>query len=157
MKGKVAVGVNISAGVCYIAVARSGILDMEDEFVRLVSAAHLDTGSRLADLRDRFAQELRRLDPDVVAIVQPRQGKFPMKFGAAWLRVSMETSLLLAANDLGIAYLPLSQDAIAKGIEASDIPSRMEELVGARTKYWSNRALAMAAAVASSTVDGDPK
>jgi hypothetical protein len=95
-----ALGVNVAGGVLYLAAV--DVAEEEDELGRPVQSnprlqpnTQLDDAHKVADVRDRFAQDLRAINPDVVGVVGTRQHS-GLAYKNAFIRVSAISAVLIA-------------------------------------------------------------
>lgn len=147
-------GVNIAAGVAYLALVNEAAVPDLDDAIKMVPAKGLTGATRLKDFADRFLQELRRLDVKTVAIAHTRR---PMqwKYTDAFERVSIEAAIMLTAETAGIRCISVKQDKEAADLVGISKPEQAEEeladALGLKgyVKHWKNRAVALMVAVAA--------
>lgn len=149
MTKKLAMGFHISSGAAFVGLATDGeTLLLDDEAERFRPAEHLAGADQLADFKSRVEQELRRIKPSIVGVVHPRLYS-NWQYKAAFTRVSLETAIMLAAHEAGVAYEVVKQERIAKALKlpVTKISEQAAERFGVTpSKYWANRAMAYAAA-----------
>lgn len=142
---------NIVAGTSYLALVEAPKSPVLDAAERLVPAKNLAGAARLRDFHDRFLQELRRLKPAVLAVVHTRAAA-GWVYAQAFDRISLEAAMMLAASEAGVRCESVGQEASAKAVGVP-LPKLQEKLAGAlgieSGKYWKERCLAVAGAVAA--------
>ena len=146
-------GVHIAAGTAYfgIVVCPDDPL-YDDPLERIQFAAGANLPEQVSDFSARVKQELRRIRPHAVGVVFPKLYA-QWKYTDAFRRVSIETAILLAAEELStpaqpIEFVQVKQDAMAKTL---GIPLPKMETVGSNrwpgvTRYRKERVYAFAAA-----------
>lgn len=114
-----ALGVNVAGGVLYLA-ALDVTTTEETELGRRVAlaprlqpSAHLDDAHKVADLRDRFAQDLRAISPDVVGVVGTRQYA-GLAYKNAFMRISAVSAVFIACVEGNKACREVKTEEIAR-------------------------------------------
>jgi hypothetical protein len=143
-------GVHVTAGVAYFGTAQGEIILADDPLEKIEPTAQLPVGMRLRDFRDRFGQELRRLQPASVGVI--RTTKFSQwTFADAWGRFSLEAIVLLAASDEKVPSQHVVAEDAARTVPCrpKDIAARSAQAWGVpKMRYWKQRAPAFAAGLA---------
>lgn len=119
---------------------------------RLTVDCGLAGAGQLADLADRFSQDLRSTAAERVALLATRKYA-QWKYVDAWDRISRITVVMLACDRHGVPFQEVKTEAVAKvvGTPAASIAQVALSRVGlaAAPKYWTTgRAEAFAAAAA---------
>jgi hypothetical protein len=130
-------GVNVAAGVVYIAARRP---DESLEVLKLEIAEHMDAAAGLRDFGERVAQELRRLQPSSVAIVEPKGRRQGWAYGEAFRRASLDTMVMSAAAQVGVPVERVATSHVIKALELDkeDPAGALEKRLGdPRPPYWS--------------------
>jgi len=149
-------GLTIVAGTVYAAVVECPEMPLlDDPFERLDLAEGLEGPAQLADFSARFKQELRRVAPLAVGVLNTRKYS-NWKYTDVFKRVSLEAAVMLAVEELSmpartIRYVLVTQEGLPKaaGIDAKTFPeSAHERWGGALRRYARERAVAIATAVA---------
>jgi hypothetical protein len=109
---------NLASGTAYCAVAASPQRLVDDPLVRIELAEGLEPAEQLVDLSARFQQELNRLQPIAVGIVQTLKTN-NWVYSKAWRRSTVEAVVMLTVADAStsehpIAYRQIGQKAMAK-------------------------------------------
>jgi hypothetical protein len=157
MGGSRVLGVNIAAGVAYLALIERPDIPMMIEAVKMAPSDALVDATRLKEFGDRFAQEVRRLEVGLVAVAHPRpRPSGGWKYGDAFERVAMEVTIMLSLKSAGIEYRCVQQHAAAKATGVSKPGEAHEELAGRVTgkpTHWDKRAVALMVALAAAGRD----
>jgi hypothetical protein len=152
---KCVLAVNLAGGTAYCAVASPPGELVEDDLVRIELAEGLGDAEQLADFAARFRQELRRLRPVAVGVIQTTKTS-QWVYSYAWRRVTVESAIMLttveaSTSEHPIDYKLLKPSAMAKAV---DIPLRkLYEVAGKRwgaavPKYRKDRLPAVVGALA---------
>jgi hypothetical protein len=118
-------GLTIAAGTIYAAVVECPDTPIfDDSFERLDHAAGLGGPAQLADFSARFKQEIRRIRPTAVGVLNTRKYA-NWKYADAFKRVSLEAAVMLAVADLSspahtIKYALVSRERLPKALEIPD-------------------------------------
>jgi hypothetical protein len=148
-------GVHIAAGKAYFAVVSCPDTPVyDDPLERMQLAAGANLPEQVADFSGRFKQELRRIRPSAVGVVFPKLYA-QWRYSAAFTRVSIETAIILAVEELSIPahaieFVQVKQDAMAKKVGIPlpkmgvDGRARWEGM----KRYQADRVYAFAAATA---------
>jgi hypothetical protein len=148
-------GVHIAAGTAYFAVVACPDTPVyDDPLERIQPAVGADLPEQVADFSGRFKQELRRIRPTAVGVVFPKLYA-QWKYAAAFTRVSLETAIILAVQELStpahpIEFVQVKQDAMAKKVS---VPLPKMDTEGRKRwagipRYQAERVYAFAAATA---------
>jgi hypothetical protein len=145
-------GVHVASGIAYFGVSnRQGVPLMDDDLECIRPTAQLGDAERLDEFRKRVVQEIRRLDPAEVGIFRTTK-YFNWTFKNAWARFPLEAAVMLAATDEQVpSRHVVAEDAARRaGGDKTKIPERAAAAWGVppAKRYWKERALAFAAAVA---------
>jgi hypothetical protein len=148
-------GVHIAAGTAYLAVVACPDTPLyDDPLERIQLAAGASLPEQVADFSGRFKQELRRIRPAAVGVVFPKLYS-QWKYSAAFTRVSVETAIILAVEELStpahaIKFVQVKQDAMAKkvGIPLPKMASEGKKRWAGISRYQAERVYAFAAATA---------
>lgn len=148
-------GVNLAGGTAYCAVASPPDRLVDDPLVRIELAEGLEPAEQLIDLGARFQQELNRLQPVAVGIVQTLK-RNNWVYSKAWRRATVEAVVMLTVADAStserpIAYRQIGPKAMAKaaGIQLKTLQEDCAERWGDRVPmYRKERFPAVAGAMA---------
>jgi hypothetical protein len=143
-------GVAIVAGVAYLAVVDApGAARLDDPLKKLELAGSQDDAAALRDLGERFRQELRRLGPRAVAVVQPKPRQQGWPYTQAFARTSIEVVIMVVLADEGIPYAPAKPTETLRALKIPDdgTGEALAERLGGKDMYWRQRWLAFAAAL----------
>jgi hypothetical protein len=153
MAGSLVLGVNIAAGTAYLALVEAPDKPMLAEPEKMALSNALTDATRLKDFGDRFAQEVRRLGVQLVAVAHPRpRPSRGWKYDEAFERVAMEVTMMLSLKAAGIEYLSAQQHKAAKAAGVSEPAEAANELarrLSAKPKYWDKRSIALMVALAA--------
>lgn len=122
-----------------------------DEIERLKPAEHLAGAAEARDFHDRFLQELRRVRADAVAVAYVRRHS-NWNYKEVFGRVMAETCIMLAATAHQVPFYSVGPEAASKVVGVpldslqTGIAPKMSITAG---KYWKERSLALAVAVAA--------
>jgi hypothetical protein len=110
--------VNLAGGSSYWALVEAPDLLVTGEVERIDLAEGLDPAEQLADFAARVRQELSRLEPVAVGVINTRKYA-SWKYADAWRRVTMEAAVMLSAeavstNSTPIHYQLVKQETMAK-------------------------------------------
>lgn len=119
---------------------------------RLTVDCGLAGARQLADLADRFGQDLRSMAAECVALLATRKHA-QWKYAEAWDRISRITVVMLACDGQGVGFQEVKTETAGKalGTPADNVASVAPSRVGWATppEYWTTgRAEAFAAAAA---------
>jgi hypothetical protein len=155
MPASLVLGVNIAAGTAYLALVERPDKPMLKEPDKMAPSDALADATRLKDFGDRFAQEVRRLGVQLVAVAHPRpRPSRGWKYDEAFERVAMEVTMMLSLKAAGIEYVSVQQHKAAKTAGVSEPAEAANELVkrlGVKPKYWDKRAIALMVALAAAS------
>lgn len=154
-KAQCVLAVNLAGGTAYCAVASPTGELLGDALERIELAEGLDPAEQLADFAARFRQELSRLGPVAVGVVNTRKYA-SWKYADVWRRVTMEAAVMMvvveaSTGDKPIQYKLVKQETMAKTVE---IPlAKLQEICTERwgdqvTKYRKDRFPAVVGAMA---------
>ena len=113
--------VNLAGGTAYCAVLEAPDRLVADELERIGLAEGLEPAEQLADFAARVRQELTRLEPVAVGVINTRKYA-SWKYADAWRRVTMEAAIMLSAaetssSSMRINYKLVKQETMAKTTE----------------------------------------
>lgn len=148
-------GVNLAAGVAYLALVEPPQALKLDEVVKVVPAESLAGVVRLQDFGDRFVQQARGVAATHVVVAEPRPRPSPWSYADAHARVELETTILLLATKAGIASATMKQTEAAKAVgvsELKEVSSTLKKLVSEKVKHWEDRVPALLVALATAKV-----
>jgi hypothetical protein len=127
-------GVNIAAGTAYLALVERPDKPLLTEPEKMAPSDALADATRLKDFGDRFAQEVRRLGVQLVAVAHPRpRPSRGWKYDEAFERVAMEVTMMLSLKAASIEYVSVQQHRAAKATgvsEPAEAPNELARLVG---------------------------
>lgn len=152
---KCVLAVNLAGGSAYCAVVEAPEKLVPGELERIDLAEGLEPAAQLADFAARLRQELSRLEPVAVGVINTRKYA-SWKYADAWRRVTMEAAIMLSAETAStgsapITYKLVKQETMAK---ATSIPlAKLQEVCGERwgddvSKYRKERFPAVVGAMA---------
>ncbi len=121
-----------------------------DEFTGMRLSSNMDPADALLDFANRFRQQLHRLRPATVALMNTRRYR-----NWAWVqaaeRARLEAIVMLVCAQLGIAYRLVRQEDATRVLEVPPRGNFATRLVGtpktAGWRAWNDRAVALAAAM----------
>lgn len=124
-----------------------------DEPRRLAVDPGLVGARQLADLADRFVQDLRSMRAEHVVLLATRRHA-QWKYTDAWDRISRIAVVMLACDRHGVPFLEIKTEAVGKavGTPAAEVERMPPSRVGLKAAplYWTTgRAEAFAAAAAT--------
>jgi len=155
MAGSRVLGVNIAAGIAYLALVEAPDKLLLAEPEKMAPSDALADATRLKDFGDRFAQEVRRLGVQLVAVAHPRpRPSGGWKYDEAFERVAMEVTMMLSLKAAGIGYVSAQQHKAAKVVgvsEPAEAANELLRLVGDKPKYWDKRSIALMVALAAAS------
>jgi hypothetical protein len=149
-------GLSISAGTLYAGLVECPDVPVfTDSFERLDLAVGLEGAAQLSDLSARFKQEIRRIEPTAVGVLNTRKYS-NWKYADVFRRVCIEAVVMLAVTDLSssartMRYVLLKQEGLPKalGIPAGTFAEGIVSRWGPGMKrYAKDRAWAFATATA---------
>jgi hypothetical protein len=110
--------VNLAGGTAYCAVAVPPDRLVDDPLARIELAEGLEPAEQLVDLGARFRQELNRLQPIAVGIIQTQKTN-SWVYSKAWRRATVEAVVMLTVADAStserpMAYRQIGPKAMAK-------------------------------------------
>jgi Holliday junction resolvasome RuvABC endonuclease subunit len=146
----VCLGVNVAARVIYLGVVSDERPVIDDPATRIDPSAGLDLARRLDDIRARFRQEVRRLQPSAVGIMRPRLYS-GWKWSAAFDRATLEAAIMLAAVEEQVPCTIVRAEDAAKAVPAA--PTKVVEQAAIswgveQQAQWKERVWAYATAMA---------
>lgn len=143
------VGVIVAAGDAYLATATVGKGEASVSISKLQPAKQMPTARALADLGARIAQELRRLEPTKVVIVEPKPRQQGWSYSDAFKKASVETMVMTAAAGVGVQVELVKPSKVVKdlGLTKDDPDQDLKVRLATVPKYWSTAWLAAAAAL----------
>lgn len=111
---------NLAGGTAYCAVASSPDQLVDDPLVRIELGEGLEPAEQLIDFGARFRQELNRLRPIAVGIVQTTKTA-NWVYSQAWRRATVEAVVMMTVADAStyerpIAYRQIGQQSMAKRV-----------------------------------------
>jgi hypothetical protein len=126
---------NLAGGTAYCAVAVPPEELVDDPLVRIQLAEGLEPAAQLVDFAARFRQELSRLRPAAVGVVQTTKTA-SWVYAQAWRRATVEAAVMMTVADAStserpIAYRQIGQKAMAKKV---DIP--LKQLQDVCVERW---------------------
>ncbi len=145
----VTLGAHIAAGTAYfgLAVAEVGPL-VDDELDRLTLAPGGDEAAAFVEFSDRFEQQLRRVQPEIVGVMHTTKATWVYR--QAFPRVALEALMMVAAARNGISYVRVKPHTAAKGVGLSYPfdPAKIRAVLGldAVPTHWKERSIAFVAA-----------
>ena len=143
-------GVSVRGGRAYFALVRCpNVPLLDDPLDRITPTEQGDHPAVLANFRDRVVQELRRIRPRAVGVGFTRKYQ-QWTAEEAFTRFTLDAAVMLAAVDLNIDCQRVSEEDAARavGVPPKDLPERAPGALGvAKTKYWKDRAWALAVAL----------
>lgn len=147
--------VNLAGGVAYCAVASPPEELIDDPLVRIELAEGLGDAETLADFAARFRQELNRIRPVAVGVIQTTKSS-QWIYKDAWRRVTIEAAIMLTVVDAstserGIHYRLVKQHKMAKtvGIPLPKLHEMAKDRWGTQVrKYQEKRFPAVVGAMA---------
>jgi hypothetical protein len=149
--GDLVVGVSVRGGRAYFAAVRCpDTVLIDDPLDRIAPAAQGEHAAVLANFRDRVSQEFRRLRPRAIGIGFTRKYQ-QWTAEDAFTRFTLDAAVMLAAVDLNIPCSRVREEDAARAV---GLPPNMlaqaasAKLAITRTKYWNDRAWAIAVAIA---------
>jgi hypothetical protein len=149
-------GVNIDAGVAYLAVVDTPDRVRLDAVDRLAPAGDREPHVALADFASRVARLLRELEVDAVGIVRPlRYANW--RYADAFARVSLETCFMLEASRQSLRFEWVGQQHAANvlGVPVERLTESLASRLGVeRGPGWSKRAPALVVALAIASEAG---
>jgi hypothetical protein len=145
-KGECVLAVNLVGGTAYCAVVSSTGELLADALERIELAEGLMPAEQLADFAARFRQELSRLGPVAVGVINTRKYS-GWKYADAWRRVTLEAAVMMTVAEAStgnrpVHYTLVKQETMAKAVE---IPlAKLNEVATDRwgdqvTKYRKDR------------------
>ena len=151
-------GVNIDAGVAYLAVVDSPDRVRLDAADRLAPAGDREPHVALADFAGRVTRLLRELEVDAVGIVRPlRYANW--RYADAFARVSLETCFMLEASRQSLRFEWVGQQHAANvlGVPVERLTESLASRLGIeRGPGWSKRSPALVVALAIASESGRP-
>jgi hypothetical protein len=144
-------GVNIAAGTAYMVLVETPSTVLVEEVERLKPATHLAGAAEARDFHDRFLQDLRRLRATAVAVAYVRKHA-NWNYKEAFARVMVETCIMLAATEHQIPFHSVGPEAASKvvGVPLDSLQTKLAPKLGITPgKYWKERCLALAVALAA--------
>jgi len=122
-------GANVAARVIYLGVVRDEKPVVDDPATRIVPSAEFDLAYRLDDIRARFRQEIRRLQPCAIGVMRPRLYS-GWKWSAAFDRATLEAAIMLAAVEEHVPCTIVRAEDAAKAVPAA--PTKVVEQAATR-------------------------
>ena len=140
--GNCVLALNLAGGTAYCAVATAPDRLVDDSLVRIELAEGLEPAEQLVDLGARFQQELNRLRPVAVGVVQTLKTN-NWVYSQAWRRATVEAVVMLTVADAStserpIAYRQLGPKAMAKaaGITLKTLQDECAERWGGQVPMY---------------------
>jgi hypothetical protein len=143
-------GVSVRGGQAYFALVCCPATPLlAGELDRITPSTQGVHATQLGNFRDRVSQELRRIQPGAVGV------GFTRKYNNwaaedAYTRFTLDAAVMLAAVDLNIECVRVSEEDAARaiGVPPKDLSARAAGALGVTpTKYWKERAWALAVAL----------
>lgn len=111
---------NLAGGTAYCAVAAPLEQLVDDPLVRIELAEGLEAAAQLVDFAARFRQELNRLRPLAVGVVQTQKTN-GWVYSKAWRRATVEAAVMMTVADAStsehpIAYRQIKQKSMCKSV-----------------------------------------
>jgi hypothetical protein len=150
------VGIAIAAGKVYVGVVDgSGVPRLDDPARRLEVAEHTDRAEALREFGERFRQELRRLKPSALVVMQPQPRQSGWPYAEAFRRVSIETVIMVVSAEERIPFTAAKPGQTLKtlGLPVEETAKALEERIGGKDTYWTQRWPAFAAALAKAAIN----
>ena len=146
-------GVNIVAGVAFLALVDSSGRYYPAEADRITPTVSLAAAGRLREFCDRVEQEINRLKVVTLAVAHPKKyGNWT--YHDAFVRVSLEAAIMLASEHARIRYVSVRHDGQAArcaGVALNEISAGLLSRATRPTpSYWNDRSVALFAALAAS-------
>ena len=104
---------NLSGGTAYCAVATPPDRLLDDPLIRIELAEGLEPADQLIDLGARVRQELSRLQPVAVGVVQTLKTN-SWTYSKAWRRATVEAVVMLTVADASTSERPISYRQIGQ-------------------------------------------
>ena len=143
-------GVHVAANVAYLALVERPDAPHLADPVKIAPATGLVDGVLLKDFGDRFVQEVRRVDAEVVVLAHTKKyGGW--SYADAFARASLEATVLLVLASSQVKCCVMKQDRATKTLgfvrnKGIETLAAIVEHVG--TLHWKERAPALLVALA---------
>lgn len=126
---------NLAGGTAYCAVAASPERLVDDPLVRIELAEGLEPAEQLVDLGARFQQELNRLRPLAVGIVQTQKTN-SWVYSQAWRRATVEAVVMLTVAEASTSERPIAYRQIGPKAMCKAVGIPLKQLQEVCTERW---------------------
>lgn len=126
---------NLAGGIAYCAVAVPPDQLVADALVRIELAEGLEPAPQLVDFAARFRQELNRLRPLAVGIVQTQKTN-NWVFSQAWRRATVEAAVMMTVADASTSERPIAYRQIGQKAMCKSVGIPLQQLQEASAARW---------------------
>jgi hypothetical protein len=131
----VVLGLNLAGGIAYCAVVEAPYDLIPHELERIDLAEGLEPAEQLADFAARVRQELSRLSPVAVGVINTT--KFASwNYGHAWRRVTMEAAVMLSVEETSTSRAPIRYKLVQQKTMAKTVEIPLQRLHEVATERW---------------------
>jgi hypothetical protein len=127
--------VNLAGGSAYCAVVEAPDQLVPGELERIHLAEGLEPAEQLADFAARLRQELSRLQPVAVGVINTRKYA-SWKYADAWRRVTMEAAIMLSAEEVSTSSSPITYKLVKQETMAKTTSIPLAKLQEVCTERW---------------------
>lgn len=129
---------NLAGGTAYCAVAAAPDQLVDDPLVRIELAEGLEPAEQLVDLGARVRQELNRLQPVAVGIVQTLKTN-AWVYSKAWRRATVEAVVMLTVADASTSEHPIAYRQIGPKAMCKTVGIPLKTLQDDASERWGTK------------------